>query len=115
MEHIITEGEEEAYQSEIQYQNVQSEFRQFMKHAEGWQKQDFISSILGMIALVELIVIAIFRSRIIESIILGLAVMDEYRFVNPSTPLAYPDEFNFQLPTLPTDWGGTRMQKDNRK
>ena len=27
MEHIITEGEEEAYQSEIQYQNAQSEFR----------------------------------------------------------------------------------------
>ena len=27
MEHIITEGEEEAYQSEIQYRNVQSEFR----------------------------------------------------------------------------------------
>ena len=27
MEHIITEGEEEAYQSEIQCRNVQSEFR----------------------------------------------------------------------------------------
>ena len=27
MEHIITEGEEEAYQSEIQYPNVQSEFK----------------------------------------------------------------------------------------
>ena len=60
MEHIITEGEEEAYQSEIQYQNAQSEFRGFMKHAEGWQKLEFILSILGMIALVALIVIAIF-------------------------------------------------------
>ena len=27
LEHIITEGEDEAYQSEIQYQNAQSEFR----------------------------------------------------------------------------------------
>ena len=27
MEHIITEGEEKAYQSEIQYQNAQSEFK----------------------------------------------------------------------------------------
>ena len=27
MEHIITEGEEETYQSEIQYRNAQSEFR----------------------------------------------------------------------------------------
>ena len=43
MEHIITEGEEEAYQSEIQY-------------------MEFVSSILGMIALVALIVISIFCS-----------------------------------------------------
>ena len=34
MEHIITEGEEEAYQSEIQYRNAQSEFKQFIKSAE---------------------------------------------------------------------------------
>ena len=38
MEHIITEGEEEAYQSEIQYQNAQSEFKRFIKSAEGWGK-----------------------------------------------------------------------------
>ena len=62
MEHIITEGEEEAYQSEIQYQNAQSEFKQFIKSAEGWRKFEFISLILGMLALVALIVIAIFRS-----------------------------------------------------
>ena len=36
MEHILTEGEEEAYQSEIQYRNAQSEFKQFTKSAEGW-------------------------------------------------------------------------------
>ena len=36
MEHIITEGEEEAYQSEIQYRNAQNEFRKFIKNAEGW-------------------------------------------------------------------------------
>ena len=34
MEHIITEGEEETYQSEIQYRNAQSEFRLLMKSAE---------------------------------------------------------------------------------
>ena len=88
MKHIITEGEEEAYQSEIQYRNAQSEFKRFIKSAEGWRKLEFISSILGMIALVALIVIAIFRSRIVESIILGSAVMDEYKFVNPSAPPA---------------------------
>ena len=112
MEHIITKGEEEAYQSKIQYCNAQSEFKRFLKSAEGWRKLEFVSSILGMIALVALIVIAIFHSRIVESIILGSAVMDEYKFVNPSTsvkeftlPPAYPDKINFQPPTLPQDWG----------
>ena len=115
MEHIITEGEEEAYQSEIQYRNSQSEFKRFIKSAEGWRKLEFISSILGMIALVALIVISIFRSRIVESIILGSAVMDEYKFVNPSAPPAcikafslppaYPDQIQFQPPTLPQNWG----------
>ena len=58
-----------------------------------------------MIALVALIVISIFRSRIVESIILGSAVMDEYKFVNQSAsvkaytlPPAYPDKINFQPP-----------------
>ena len=115
MEHIITEGEEEAYQSEIQYRNAQSEFKRFIKSAEGWRKIEFVSSILGMIALVALIVISIFHSQIVESIILGSAVMDEYKFVNPSAPPgsvkaytlppAYPDQINFQPPTLPQNWG----------
>ena len=112
MEHIITEGEEEAYQSEIQYPNAQSEFKQLIKSAEGWRKLEFVSSILGMIALVALIVISIFCSRIVERIILGSAVMDEYKLVNPSAsvkaytlPPAYPDKINFQLPTLPQNLG----------
>ena len=115
MEHIITEGVEEAYQSEIQYRNAQSEFKRFLKSAEGWRKFEFVSSILGMLALVALIIIAIFRSRIVESIILGSAVMDEYKFVNPSAPPAcvkafslppaYPDQIQFQPPTLPQNWG----------
>ena len=68
-----------------------------------------------MLALAALIVIAIFRSQIVESIILGSAVMDEYKFVNPSAPPtyvkafslppAYPDQIKFQLPTLPQNWG----------
>ena len=62
MEHIITEGEDKAYQSEIQYRNVQNEFKRFIKSAEGWRKLEFVSSILGMIALVALIVISIFHS-----------------------------------------------------
>ena len=116
MDHIITEGEEEAYQREIQYRNAQSEFKRFLKRAEGWRKFKFISSILGMIALMALIIIAVFRSRIVESIILGSAVIDEYKFVNPSAPPAWvksifslppahPDQIHFQPPTLPQNWG----------
>ena len=112
MEHIITEGEEEAYQSKIQYRNAQSEFKRFIKSAEGWRKLEFVSSILGMISLMALIVICIFHLRIIESIILGSAMMDEYKFVNPSTtvkaftlPPAYLDEFKFTPPTLLANWG----------
>ena len=68
-----------------------------------------------MLALVALIVISIFRSRIVESIILGSAVMDEYKFVNPSAPPTYVkaftlppahlDQIRFQPPTLPQNWG----------
>ena len=68
-----------------------------------------------MIALMALIIIAVFRSRIVESIILGSAVMDEYKFVNPSAPPACvkafslppvdPDQIPFQPPTLPQNWG----------
>ena len=115
MEHIITKGEEEAYQSEIQYQNTQSEFKRFIKSTEGWKKFEFVSSILRMLALVALIVISIFQSQIVKSIILGSAVMDEYKFVNPSAPPvcikayslspAYPNQINFQPPTLPQNWG----------
>ena len=47
-----------------------------------------------MIALVALIVIAVFRSQIVESIILGSAVMDEYIFVNPSAPPACVKAFS---------------------
>ena len=124
MDHIITEGEEEAYQSEIQYRNAQSEFKRFLKSAEGWRKFEFISSILGLIALMALIIIAVFRSRIVESIILGSAVMDEYKFVNPSAPptcvkafsLPPPTQikFNFNRP-LCHKIGEIRVQKEKQK
>ena len=61
--------------------------------------------------MVMLIVITIFWSCIIESIILGSAVMDEYKFVSPSAikalilPTAYPDKVHFKPPMLPPDWG----------
>ena len=124
MEHIITEGEEEAYQSEIQYRNAQSKFKRFIRSAKGWRKLEFISSILGMLALVALIIIAIFRSRIVESIILGSAVMDEYKFVNPSAPPAMcksifsttclPRPNSISATHLTTKLGRQGVQKENK-
>ena len=79
---------------------------------------EFISSILGMIVLIALTIIAIFRSRIVESIILGSAVMDEYKFVDPSTvkafklPMAYPEGYQFMPPKLPVDWATKGPAKD---
>ena len=113
IEHIITEGEEEAFQSETEYRNAQNNFLKFMKYAENWQKLEFTSSILGMIALIALIFIAVFQSWIVESIILGLAVMDEYKFISPSqtsaTAFTLPpmrfehDPIKFQPLTLPPE------------
>ena len=112
IEHIITKGEEEALQSETEYRNT-------------WQKSEFILSILGMIAWVAFVLIAIFHSQIIESIILSLLVMDGYKFVSPSQtyakaftlqPMNFDQELiKFQPPTLPSEWGeskdATRKQK----
>ena len=50
MGHIIMEGETEAFQSKTEYQNAQKKFLEFMKYAETLQKFEFISSTLGMIA-----------------------------------------------------------------
>ena len=60
MKHIITEGEEEAFQNETEYQNAQNKFLEFMKYTENWQNLEFISSILGITALIAIILIAVF-------------------------------------------------------
>ena len=82
-----------------------------MKYAASWQKLEFVSSILGMIALILLVLIVVFCLQIIENIILGSAIMVEYKFVSPSQtcakafsllPLHFDNEpLKFQLPTLP--------------
>ena len=125
MEHIITEGEEEAFQSETEYRNAQNRFTEFMKYAKNWQKLEFVLSILGLITLLALVLIAVFRSRIIESIILSSAVMDEYKFVSPSQtsataftllPLCFNNEpVQFQPPTLPQEWGESKHAVGNQK
>ena len=97
----------------------QQEFSKFIQYAEAWQVLEFVSAMLGLIAMLILVTICIFRARILESIILSSAVMEEYKFVNPAANpnsgvkvFTLPQfkngklqkEFTFRPPTLPPNW-----------
>ena len=91
-----------------------------------WRIFEFVSSILGLIALIALVIICIFRTKILESIILSLAVMEEYKFVNTGTtapvgvkaftlpPLHDGCKINFKLPSLPPNWEETFNSQDKQ-
>ena len=122
MGHIITEGEEESFQTETEDRNAQNKFLEFMKYAETWQTFEFISSILGMISMIALVLIAVFCSRIIVSIILSSAIMDKYKFVSPSQtcakafmlPPMWLDAEPLQFQPLPPEWGILRHDKQTK-
>ena len=84
MDYIVENTEKEAFQDEIAYQKAQKEFQGFMQYAEHWRILEFISAMLGLLAMICIILICIFRARILESIILSSAVMEEYKFVTPN-------------------------------
>ena len=120
MDYIVSDTEKEAFQDENTFQKAQNDFNTFMQYTERWCIFEFISAILGMLAMLILIIICIFQTRILESIILSSAVMEEYKFVSPSansksgvkafTLLApfyngeFEKQFTFRLLTLPPDW-----------
>ena len=99
-----------------------------MQYAERWRILEFISAMLGMLAMLILIIICIFQARILESIILSSAVMEEYKFVSPSansnsrvkafTILApfynckFEKQFTFRLLTLPTNWEESFVEQE---
>ena len=87
MDYIVNDTEKEAFQDENAFQKAQNNFNTFMQHAERWRIFEFISVMLGMLAMLMLIIICIFLARILESIILSSALMEEYKFVSPSTNL----------------------------
>ena len=117
IDYIVSDTEKEAFQDENAFQKAQNNFNTFMQYAERWHILEFISAMLGMLAMLILIIICIFRARILESIILSSAVMEEYKFVSPSansnsrvkafTLLApfyngeFKKQFTFRRPTLP--------------
>ena len=120
MDYIVSDTEKEAFQDENTFQKAQNDFNTFMQYAERWRIFEFISAILGMLAMLILVIICIFRACILESIILSSAVMEEYKFVSPSAnsnsrvkaftlwaPFyngEFEKQFTFRLPTLPPDW-----------
>ena len=80
---------------------------------------EFVSAMLGLLAMPIQVTICIFWARILESIILSLAVMEEYKFVSPSAnsnsvvkvftlpPFKngeFQKDFTFRPPTLPPNW-----------
>ena len=84
MAYIVSDMEKEAFQDENAFWKSQQEFSKFIQYAEAWQVLEFMSAMLGLIAMLILVTICIFQARIFESIILSSAIMEEYKFVNPT-------------------------------
>ena len=120
MDYIVSNTEKEVFQDGNAFQKAQNNFNKFMQYAERTQIFEFVSAMPGLLAMLALIIICIFRASILESIILSSAVMEEYKFVNPATnpnsgvkaftlpaPLQNIElekQFTFWLPTLSPDW-----------
>ena len=128
MDYIVSNTEKEVFQDKNAFQKVQNNFNKFMQYAERWRIFEFISAMLGLLEMLTLVIICIFKARILESIILSSAVMEEYKFVSPSTnsnsrvkvftlptPLQNGElekQFTFQPPTLPPDWEETFVEQE---
>ena len=125
MDYIVENTEKEAFQDEIAYQKAQKEFHGFMKYAEHWRILEFISAMLGLLAIICIILICIFRARILESIILSSAVMEEYKFVTPNSkmggvkaftlpPMCNGIGFTYKPPTLPPNWEEAYVKQEKQ-
>ena len=128
MDYIVSDTEKEAFQDENTFQKVQNDFNTFMQYTERWHILEFISAMLGMLAMLILIIICIFWACILESIILSSAVMEEYKFVSPSAnsnsevkaftlpaPFyngEFEKQFTFRLLTLPPDWEESFVEQE---
>ena len=85
MDYIVSNTEKEAFQDENAFQKAQKDFNKFMQYTERWHIFEFVSAMLGLLAMLTLVIICILWACILESIILSLAVKEEYKFVSPSS------------------------------
>ena len=109
VDYIIEAQQMVAFQSETEFVKEQQKFEYFMKYAEIWRIFKFISALMGLLAMIVLLIIYIFQSKILESIILSSAVMEEYKFVNSGTQNSItgakaaalrPERVPFTLPSV---------------
>ena len=126
LEYIVNDIETEAFQNEYEYRKAQSEFTKFIQYTEIWHIFEFISAILGLIAMTAILIICIFRTKILESIILSSAVMEEYKFVTSGNmpggrvkaftlpSLENGQKVVFKPPTLPPNWEETFLAQDKQ-
>ena len=57
MDYIVSDTEKEAFQDENVFQKGQNNFNTFMQYAERWRIFEFISAMLGMLAMLILVII----------------------------------------------------------
>ena len=58
--YIVSDTEKEAFQDENVFQKAQNDFNKFMQYTERWHIFEFISAMLGLLAMLILVIICIF-------------------------------------------------------
>ena len=66
MDYIVSDMQKEVFQDENAFRKSQKEFSKFIQYAEAWQVLEFVSAILGLVAMLILVTICIFRAHILE-------------------------------------------------
>ena len=123
LDYIVDDIQQEAFEDENAFQKSQKDFKMFMKYADNWHRFEFISALLGLVAMVCIVLIGIFRARLVESIILSLAVMEEYKFISPGPtsggvkafslpPLRNGVGFTYKPLTLPPNWEESYVEQE---
>ena len=60
IDYIVSNTEKEAFQGDNAFHQAQKYFNKFMRYAEKWQVFEFVSAMLGLLALLTLMIICIF-------------------------------------------------------
>ena len=109
MDFIVENTEAEAFQDENKFRKAQNDFQNFVTYAERWQIFEFVSAMLGLLAIAMIVIICVFRAKILESIILSSAVLDDYKFINSGTESPLSGVKAFMLP--PMGWDDEKQLK----